>query len=131
MRLLLDTSILLWAVAEEHKLNSRAIELLSARSSELYLSSATVWEIAIKCALGSLKLHAVPGMFIPEVVRGMNMHALDINLVHAIEAGALPKHHRDPFDRMLIAQARTEKLVLLTADRIFEKYEVEQVFCGK
>jgi len=61
----------------------------------------------------------------------MDIHALGISLVHAIEAGKLPQHHRDPFDRMLVAQANTEQMVLLTADRIFEKYRVEQVFCGK
>lgn len=61
----------------------------------------------------------------------MDIHALDIAFVHAIEAGKLPQHHRDPFDRMLVAQANAEQMVLLTADRIFEKYKVELVFCGK
>jgi PIN domain nuclease of toxin-antitoxin system len=131
MRLLLDTSIVLWSAAEDFKLNSRAKELLSSKGSELYLSSAAVWEIAIKYALGSLKLHAVPEVFIPEVLRGMKMQSLDITHVHAIEAGRLPQYHRDPFDRMLIAQAQTEGLVLLTADPVFEKYNVEQLFCGK
>ena len=131
MRLLLDTSIVLWSVAERYKLNSRATELLSSKASDLYLSSATAWEIAIKYALGTLKLHAAPAVFIPEVIQGLGMHALDITPVHAIEAGRLPQYHRDPFDRMLIAQAQTDSLVLLTADRIFEKYKVEQVFCGK
>jgi PIN domain nuclease of toxin-antitoxin system len=131
MRLLLDTSILLWSVAEQYKLNSRATELLSSKASDLYLSSATAWEIAIKYALGTLELHATPEVCIPQVIRGMNMQALNITYVHAIEAGRLPRYHRDPFDRMLIAQARSEGMVLLTADRIFEKYKVEQIFCGK
>ena len=131
MKLLLDTSIVLWSVAEKYKLNSRAAELLSSKASELYLSSASVWEIAIKYALGALRLHAAPEAFIPEVVGLLGMQSLDITSVHAIEAGRLPKYHRDPFDRMLIAQAQTEGLVLLTADRVFEKYKVEQFFCGK
>lgn len=131
MRFLLDTSVLLWSRAEEHKLNLHAKELLSSKSSELFLSAASAWEIAIKYALGILKLHAPPGMYIPEVLNGMDIRALDVTFVHAIEAGKLPQHHRDPFDRMLIAQANAEQLVLLTADRIFEKYKVEQVFCGK
>ena len=131
MRFLLDTSVLLWSRAGEHKLNSRAKELLSSRSSELFLSAASVWEIAIKYVLGALRLHAPPGLYIPGVLSEMDIHALDVTLMHAIEAGGLPPHHRDPFDRMLIAQANAEQLVLLTADRIFEKYNVEQVFCGK
>ena len=131
MRLLLDTSIVLWSVAQKQKLNSDATEILSSETSDLYLSSASSWEIAIKFALGTLKLHVRPEVLIPEVIRGMEMHALDINHVHAIEAGRLPRYHRDPFDRMLIAQAQTEGLVLLTADRIFEKYNVEQIFCGQ
>ncbi|MGH8336848.1 MAG: type II toxin-antitoxin system VapC family toxin, partial [Gammaproteobacteria bacterium] len=74
---------------------------------------------------------AEPAAFIPEVIRGMDMRALDITLEHAIEAGRLPRYHRDPFDRMLIAQARMEKMVLLTADRTFQKYGVEMMLCGK
>ena len=131
MRFLLDTAVLLWSRAEEYKLNSRAKELLSSKSSELFLSAASVWEIAIKYALGTLKLHASPEAYIPEVLSRMDIHALNISLVHAIEAGKLSQHHRDPFDRMLVAQANTEQMVLLTADRIFEKYNVKLVFCGK
>jgi len=131
VRFLVDTSVLLWSTAEEHKLNPRAKELLSSHSSELFLSAASAWEIAIKYALGILKLHASPELYIPEVLSAMDIHALGISLVHAIDAGKLPQHHRDPFDRMLVAQANTEQMVLLTADRIFEKYRVEQVFCGK
>ncbi|MGH9741320.1 MAG: type II toxin-antitoxin system VapC family toxin [Candidatus Acidiferrum sp.] len=131
MKLLLDTGILLWSAAEDYKLNSRAMELLSSKTSEPYLSSATVWEISIKYALGTLQLHAEPEVFIPEVIRGMNLRTLDITSVHAIEAGRLPRYHRDPFDRMLIAQARMENMVLLTADRVFQKYQVKTVFCGK
>jgi len=131
MRLLLDTSVVLWSVAGEHKLNSRATELLRSSASQLYLSSASTWEIAIKYALGTLKLHVEPAVLVPEIIRGMGMQALDISHLHAIEAGQLPTHHRDPFDRMLIAQARLEGLTLLTADTIFRKYEVEQIFCGK
>jgi PIN domain nuclease of toxin-antitoxin system len=131
MRFLLDTSILLWSVAEDYKLNSRATELLSSKAAELYLSSASVWEIAVKYALGTLPLHIEPKVFIPEVIRGMGLRTVDISPYHAIEAGRLPRHHRDPFDRMLIAQARMEKMVLLTGDRVFQKYEVETMFGGR
>lgn len=131
MNYLVDTSVVLWSVVEEHKLNARAIQLISSTASTLYLSSVSVWEIAIKYSLGSLPLHAEPAAFIPEVIRGMRMHPLDINYGHAIEAGHLPGHHRDPFDRMLIAQARSEGMTILTGDRVFQKYDVEQVYCGR
>lgn len=131
MSFLLDTSAMLWSVAEKHKLNSRADRLLSSRTSVLYLSSATGWEIALKYALGKLPLPMEPAAFLPEVIRGMGIHTLDITMLHATEAGRLPKHHRDPFDRMLIAQANVEGLTLLTGDHIFEKYRVNHIFCGR
>jgi len=130
MKFLLDTSVLLWSVAERAKLNSRAIRILSLAGSNLYLSAASVWEISIKYAIGRLPLHVEPELFVSEVRRKMGMRSLDIDYVHAVEAGRLPSHHGDPFDRMLIAQARTERMVLLTADRIFESYEVEKEYCG-
>ena len=128
MRILLDTVVLLWSVAEEQNLNSRAAELIRAKGSALYLSAASVWEIAIKYALGKLPLHVEPEEFIPEAVAGLGIETLDITPAHAVAAGKLPKHHEDPFDRMLIAQANAEGLVLLTADRIFEKYKVPYVY---
>lgn len=131
MRFLLDTSAMLWSVAARHKLNSRAVQLLSSAASVLYLSSATAWEITLKYALGKLPLPMEPAAFLPEVIREMGLHSLDITLVHAVETGRLPRRHRDPFDRMLIAQANVEGLTLVTGDRIFEKYKVDQVFCGR
>jgi PIN domain nuclease of toxin-antitoxin system len=130
MKFLLDTSVLLWSVAERPKLNSRAIRILSLAGSNLYLSAASVWEIAIKYAIGRLPLHVEPELFVAEVHHKTGMRPLDIDHLHAVEAGRLPRHHGDPFDRMLIAQARTERMVLLTADRIFQSYEVEQEYCG-
>jgi len=84
----------------------------------------------IRYAIGRLPLHVEPELFVSEAQRKMGMRSLDIDYVHAVEAGRLPSHHGDPFDRMLIAQARTERMVLLTADRIFESYEVEKEYCG-
>jgi PIN domain nuclease of toxin-antitoxin system len=130
MKFLLDTSVLLWSVAERAKLNSRAVRILSLAGSNLYLSAASVWEISIKYAIGRLPLHVEPELFVSEAQRKMGMRPLDIDYLHAVEAGRLPRHHADPFDRMLIAQARTERMVLLTADRIFQNYQVEQEYCG-
>src|SRR5258708_4724356 len=130
MKFLLDTSVLLWSVAERPKLNPRTIRILALAGSNLYLSAASVWEIAIKYAIGRLPLHVEPERFVSEVQRKMGMRPLDIDHLHAIEAGRLPRHHGDPFDPMLTAQARAGRKVVLTGDCAFQKYEVEQGYCG-
>ena len=131
MKYLLDTNVFLWSNGALEKLNRQAVTVLSSGSSEVYLSAATSWEIAIKFALGSLRLPSPPSQFIPDAMRVMALRSLDITHFHSLAAGELPRHHRDPFDRMLIAQARSETMVLLTADAAFRKYDVETVFCGK
>jgi len=131
MKYLLDTSIFLWALGAEHKLNQKARDLLSSSASELYLSAVSSWEIAIKFALATLVLPKPPSQFIPNAIGLLALRSLDITHFHSLAAGELKLHHRDPFDRMLIAQTRTENMVLLTADRTFLKYEVKTMFCGK
>jgi PIN domain nuclease of toxin-antitoxin system len=131
VKYLLDTNVFLWGAGTPDKLNQQATGLLSSVSSELYLSAASSWEIAIKFALGSLALPKPPLQFIPQAMRALTLRSLDITHLHSVAAGELPRHHRDPFDRMLIAQARVETMVLLTADTAFRKYDVETVFCGK
>jgi PIN domain nuclease of toxin-antitoxin system len=131
MKYLLDTSVFLWSLGAEHKLNQKARDLLSSSAAELYLSAASSWEIAIKFALGTLALPKPPSQFVPNAIGSLAICSLDITHLHSLLAGELPPHHRDPFDRMLIAQARMENMVLLTADRAFLKYEVNSLFCGK
>jgi PIN domain nuclease of toxin-antitoxin system len=131
VKYLLDTNVFLWSNGAPEKLNRQAVTVLSSGSSEVYLSAATSWEIAIKFALRSLELPSPPSQFIPDAMRVMALRSLDITHFHSLAAGDLPRHHRDPFDRMLIAQARSETMVLLTADTAFRKYDVETVFCGK
>lgn len=131
MKYLLDTNIFLWSGGAPEKLNRQATTVLSSGSSEVYLSAASSWEIAIKFALRSLKLPSPPSRFIPDAMRILSLRSLEISHSHSLAAGALPPHHRDPFDRMLIAQACSETMVLLTADTAFMRYEVETLFCGK
>jgi len=131
VKYLLDTHVFLWGVAAPAKLNKKAARILSSTLAELYLSPATSWEIAIKFSLGSLPLLKPPSQFVLEGMQALALRTLEITHVHALEAGDLPKHHSDPFDRMLIAQARSEAMVLLTADTTFKRYDVEVVFCGK
>lgn len=131
MKYLLDTHVFLWGVAAPAKLNKQALTLLSSKGTELYLSPATSWEIAIKFALGALALSKPPSQFVPAGMQALALRSLEITHVHALHAGELPRHHNDAFDRILIAQARSETMVLLTADTAFRKYDVETVFCGK
>ena len=131
MKYLVDTSVLVHSLISKPKLSDQALNLLADDSSELYLSAVTSWEIAIKVGSGKLLLPGRPSEIVTRAMRLMSLQPLDITHLHALTVEELPNHHRDPFDRMLVAQANTERMVLLTADRIFEKYEVEQVFCGK
>lgn len=131
MKYLLDTNVFLWSSGAPEKLNRQALAILSSGSSEIYLSAASSWEIAIKFALRALQLPSVPLQFVPDALRVLGVRSLEISHIHSLAAGALPAHHRDPFDRMLIAQASSEKMVLLTADKVFSKYDVETIFCGK
>jgi PIN domain nuclease of toxin-antitoxin system len=131
VKYLLDTNVFLWSSGAPEKLNRQATTILASGSSEVYLSAASSWEIAIKFALRSLKLPTAPSQFIPHAMRILALRSLDITHFHSLAAGELPRHHRDPFDRMLIAQARSETMVVLTADSAFAKYDVETVFCGK
>jgi PIN domain nuclease of toxin-antitoxin system len=130
MKYLLDTSVLIHSLIAHSKLNARALRLLADDSAELYLSAVSPWEMTIKAGTGRLVLPERASRVIGRAMRLMSLKPLDITHVHALAVEDLPNHHRDPFDRMLIAQARVEQMILLTADRIFEKYEVEHIFCG-
>ncbi len=121
MRLLLDSHVLLWTLAGSPELKSDLKRKIADPRNDVLVSAATVWEIAIKRRLG--KLH-VPDNWL-EAVEASDLAPLSINFVHAIAAAGLPRHHDDPFDRMLIAQAQTEDLVLVTRDRKLAAYQVE------
>lgn len=130
MAFLLDTNVLIRFVVEPERLSSAALKFLSADSEALYFSAASSLEIVIKYSLGKLTLPAPPPEFIPKLMSEMNLISLDISSSHALGVGKLPWHHRDPFDRLLIAQAQAESLIMLTLDKQFAKYEVEAILCG-
>jgi len=117
--LLLDTHVVLWWLADDPALSDE-IKTRLDHELDVYVSAATVWEVAIKQAIGKL---AEPAD-LPERVRGSGFRELAIGFDHAIAAGRLPLIHRDPFDRMLVAQARCENLTLVTRDPRCQQYEV-------
>jgi len=119
VNLLLDTHILLWWLSASRRLNSSA-RMAIADSARSYVSAATVWEIAIKIALGKLEFRGE----MAEQLAINNLLSLAVTVPHAVAAGALPAHHSDPFDRMLIAQAKIESLTLMTHDGRLRDYDV-------
>ena len=120
MRLLADTHTLLWWLAEDARLSTRAQELLHDERHELLFSAAVAWEISIKCALGKIRVRERYA----ELLIDEGATPLPVTHEHAMSAGALPLYHRDPFDRMLVAQAQAEDAVLLAADAAFAPYDV-------
>ncbi len=121
MNLLLDTHILLWWLADDILLPAAAREAIASPDNSIVISAATAWEIAIKKAAGRLE---APDDLI-EALDANDFDTLPISAAHALSAGSLPAHHSDPFDRMLIAQARTEGLKLVSVDSRFAHYDVE------
>ncbi|HWC74817.1 MAG TPA: type II toxin-antitoxin system VapC family toxin [Gemmatimonadales bacterium] len=124
MRLLLDTQVWLWMLAAPERLSSAGRRLVVSLDHELLLSAASAWEIAIKHALGKLKLPGEPADLVPEWMTRTGVTPLPVLHRHALHVATLPPYHRDPFDRMLVAQAQLEQLAILTADRQFARYDV-------
>jgi PIN domain nuclease of toxin-antitoxin system len=111
------------AAAPEH-LSKHTRRVVESDEHELYLSAASAWEIAIKHGLGKLRLPEPPFRYVPSRVAMLRLLTLPIEHEHALRVGELPPHHRDPFDRMLVAQAQIETLRIVTADPVFTKYDV-------
>lgn len=121
MRLLLDTHVLLWWLANDARLGKRAGEAIAEPENDVYFSAVNAWEIAIKSALGKLQ---VDRRELLDACAAGGIRELEIRSEHAFEADALPRIHDDPFDRMLAAQAITEGMTLVTADRTVQAYPV-------
>lgn len=119
MRLLLDTHVLLWWLADDRKLAKNGRAIIANPDNEVLVSSASLWEIAIKAAQGRLEVELDD--LEAAIARG-GFRSLPISFRHALTAGRLPVVHRDPFDRMLVAQASVEELRLMSHDRVFERY---------
>jgi PIN domain nuclease of toxin-antitoxin system len=130
MKFLLDTAILLWSLDAFENLNQRSQQVLES-GDEVFLSAVSSWEIVIKWGLGKLNLPKSPNQLIPEAMARFAVQALPISHIHTLAVSELPLHHKDPFDRLLIAQARSEGMTLMTADRECTKYPVQILWCGK
>ena len=131
MKLLIDTHCWLWWFGDAAHLNRDAQQLIAEPENTVYLSSASSWEIAVKSSLGKLKLPESPERYVPARLASQGMLGLPIEHVHALRVFALPHHHRDPFDRLIVAQAQVEGLAVLTADPNIALYDVRAIWGGQ
>ena len=121
MKYLLDTHVLLWWIADDPKLRADTRATITNPDHDLVVSTASVWEAAIKRAVGKLRFE--PPVLLDTLRRGA-LRVLPITAEHALAAGDLPRHHEDPFDRMLVAQALAERLTIITRDPRLRAYQV-------
>jgi PIN domain nuclease of toxin-antitoxin system len=128
VRLLLDTHALLWFVWGHSKLSLKAEALMRSPDSELLLSTATYWEIAIKLSLNKLRLADPYEEFMDRAIADNDLTVLPITVKHAAAVAVLPFHHRDPFDRLLVAQAMVEQVPILSNDALFDAYSIARLW---
>lgn len=126
MRVLIDTHAFLWWVDDDKRLSKRARKVIA--SGDCFLSMATAWELAIKVSLGKLALNRRASRFFEEEAVANRFAILGIQLRHLAELEQLPLRHGDPFDRLLIAQATTESLAMVSKDATFDAYEIQRVW---
>ncbi len=126
MRVLIDTHIFLWFFIEPKRISKLVREFLeNSLQNEVYISHVTAWEIAIKYGAGKLKLPETPELFVPDRIRRAGFLQLPIKMAHVLSVHGLPPIHKDPFDRLLVSQAKAENLTILTADPNFPRYKIK------
>lgn len=124
MRLLLDTHAFLWWVADDERLSPRAAALIAEPSNEVLVSAATAWEVVVKSALGRVEVPTPVDRFLTAQIEANAFIPLPIHMRHTLGLAALPQIHRDPFDRILVAQAVAEDLTIVSRDRVMDGYPV-------
>ncbi len=125
MNYLLDTHTFLWFIYDNPRISKKSLSILRNPRNDIYLSSTVAWEIAIKENIGKIKIHTSLNDLITQSLEAYNFITLPISFAHAIKVGTLPSIHRDPFDRILVAQAMVENLTILTSDPFIIKYKVK------
>jgi PIN domain nuclease of toxin-antitoxin system len=127
MNLLLDTHTFLWFIDDSPRLSAHAKSLLESEA-ELFLSIASLWEIAIKLSVGKLTLPQPYDIFIPQQLAHNDINVLPISIAHLVVVASLPFYHRDPFDRLLVAQAMIEQWPVVSADAHFDAYSIVRLW---
>jgi PIN domain nuclease of toxin-antitoxin system len=129
VRFLLDTHVLLWLLAGSDRVSDQTREVLADPHNDVFVSAASAWEIAIKVGLRKLDVPPDVRSWLPSELAASRLATLPISLGHALGVERLPPHHADPFDRLLIAQALAEDMVLVSNDHQLERYEVRLMRC--
>jgi PIN domain nuclease of toxin-antitoxin system len=128
MRALLDTHVFLWSALGDPRLSETAYNLIEDRANAIHFSAASAYEIGVKAALGKLTLPEPVDLYVPSRVAEFGYEPLSIEIAHGLRAAILPAVHRDPWDRLLVAQAQLEGLPILTSDPTFARYDVETIW---
>ena len=128
MKILIDTHTFLWFVNNDPKLSLTAMQTISQPNNIIYLSVASAWELAIKTSIGKLNLAQPFTLFLPQQLRANTIRLLPIRIGHLQIVATLPLHHKDPFDRLLIAQSLAESIPIVSADAIFDAYGVLRIW---
>ena len=127
--ILIDTHIFLWLQTSPERV-SPGLDLLEDENTTVLLSAVSSWEIAVKWSIGKLPLPESPDRYVPDVMLRKDIKPLPVMHSHALAVASLPSHHRDPFDRLLVAQAMTEGLPLMTGDPVMRAYDAELIWVG-
>lgn len=128
MNLLLDTHAFLWFLWNDNQLSSPALQLIRDAQNRKFVSVVSCWEIAIKSSIGKLRLGLPAQKFLSQHIAINNFSLLTVSLEHATATETLPFHHRDPFDRILVAQCQTDSLELASADKMFDQYGINRLW---
>jgi PIN domain nuclease of toxin-antitoxin system len=130
MRFLIDTHCWLWAITSPERLKPLAMELIESRDNTVVFSAVSAVEIAVKFSIGKLRLPEPPEAFVGSRMTSLALIPLPIQINHALRVGLLPLLHRDPFDRLLVAQSQIERMPLMTADEAIAAYDVDIIWAG-
>lgn len=128
MRVLIDTHVFIWWTSDYKNLSLSVYNLLCDLNTEVFLSIVSIWEMQIKLSLGKIQFKTPLPQLIENEVKRNKIQLLPIDLSHIYALSDLPNYHRDPFDRLLIAQAKSEKLVIISIDEKFDGYEIERLW---
>jgi PIN domain nuclease of toxin-antitoxin system len=128
MKYLLDTHSLLWLTTNDSRLSLMAQELYLDAGNDIFFSMASIWEMAIKSSIGKISFESNLEDFVEDHIKGNNIEILKIELPHILRIERLPFHHRDPFDRLIIAQAIEDNISVIGNDTEFDKYKVNRVW---
>jgi PIN domain nuclease of toxin-antitoxin system len=128
VKLLLDAHTLIWAVDDPTRLGSQALAALRDPNNELLVSAGTIWELAIKVGLGKLTLSLPYREWMSKAIADLGVSVLPITVEYADTQASLPNHHRDPFDRLLVAQAQVEGVPVVSSDAVFDDYGISRLW---